>query len=273
METREFEDWAHVRQRHAGRVVVLGSGPSSRELDLAQHAGVPVLAMNGSIRRCDECGVRPLFYLCDDRGFAFERWQDVARAMALAEHVAIGWRALERFEQAGGVVPAGCRLFLLEHVNHRHGRRLQSDRLFAWQMRKDPELLASFSLLHARANRLGFSRNMARGYYCARTIAYAALQLACHLGFSDVLLSGVELDSGQGRVYEEAGQGADSARLRSRLDDDFAGHILPQFRFMAERALGADFQVSTMARQTRLPAELIPRLGGEALAAWLDAGR
>lgn len=59
------------------------------------------------------------------------------------------------------------------------------------------------SRLFYKSKNIGFSKDITDGYFCARTIAYVALQLAYYLGFKRVFFVGLDLNSEVGRFYDK----------------------------------------------------------------------
>ncbi|GIZ12835.1 lipopolysaccharide core biosynthesis protein [Pseudomonas sp. NCCP-436] len=250
-----LRDFAALRGRFSGTVFLVASGPSVADFPMARYRDWPMLSMNGSIVRFLEEGLRPLFYLCDDRGVAERKGTAVAEGIRHAQHAALGLSSLEQVARHTPEALEEGDLFLLERANRLHGQRRLSDRHFAWRHRHDPELLVQWSLLHQKRNRIGFSRNLGLGYFNARTIAYAALQLACHLGFERVFMVGVDMQAGLGQFYDPQGK-----VVPSRLDDDWDDYILPSFQLLARRVLRPDFEVFNLSRNSRIEPALVPRL-------------
>lgn len=220
-------EFGNCRGRHQGSVFLLASGPSAGEFPLSRYADWPVIAMNGSIVRCVDQHISPFFYICDDPGFVRDRPDLACLGARSAVHLAMSLdclQALHRHDPA--LLPQRASVMLLERVNRMHGLAVRSDRSYAWSIRNDPDLICGFSLLRRKTNRIGFSRDMSKGYFGARTIPYAAAQLACHLGFSQVFIVGMDLNKSIGRFYETG-----SAALPSSLDEDFDDYILPSFQF------------------------------------------
>ena len=73
------------RGQYSGTLIVLASGPSAADFPVERYRHVPMVAMNGSIVRFAETGIRPLFYLCDDRGFVRLRLPLVRQGIELAK--------------------------------------------------------------------------------------------------------------------------------------------------------------------------------------------
>ncbi|MFI8978721.1 lipopolysaccharide core biosynthesis protein [Ectopseudomonas khazarica] len=242
------------RGKYSGTLIVLASGPSAADFPLERYRHVPMVAVNGSIVRFAEAGVRPLFYLCDDRGFVRLRLPLVRQGIELAEHAALGTGALEVLLESAPEAIEGHSVCVMRRTNRPLDGAVLSDRRYAWSVRKDPDLECRFSLLRQKPNRIGFSRNMTKGYFGGRTIPYAAMQLGYHLGFRNVVLVGLDM-GGQGRFYEQG-----DAALPSRLDEDYVDYILPSFELVAERVVCQDYRMFTLSNDSRLPASLVPRL-------------
>ncbi len=248
---------ADLRNSCQGAVFIIASGPSAADFPLQRYATYPMMAMNGSINRFVEANLTPYFYLCDDSSFVRNRLPLLLQATRLAQHLALSARVIGSIPE--GELSALDRqgVYHLERVNRPlNGGKPLSYRQFAWAVRGDPELQCDFSLFRQKPNRIGFSRNLAKGYFSGRTIPYVGIQMAYHLGFSQVFLVGMDLDSSKGRFYE---QGAEA--VPSRLDGDYEDYILPCFEFMASRVLNPDFQVYNLSIGSRLPASVVPKLG------------
>lgn len=243
------------RGRYSGTLIVLASGPSAADFPLERYRHVPMVAMNGSIVRFAEAGISPLFYLCDDRGFVRLRLPLVRQGIELAQHAALGAGALEVLLESAPEAIERQSVYLMQRTNRPLDGEELSDRGYAWNVRKDPDLECRFSLWRQKPNRIGFSRNMAKGYFGGRTIPYAAMQLGYHLGFRHVVLVGVDMGAQTGRFYEQG-----DAALPSRLDEDYDDYILPSFELVAQRVVGPHYRVFNLSACSRLPASLVPRL-------------
>ncbi|MFV3371529.1 lipopolysaccharide core biosynthesis protein [Pseudomonas sp. NY15435] len=260
--------FGECRGRYQGSVFVLASGPSAGEFPLARYADWPIIAMNGSIVRCVDEQITPFFYICDDPGFVRDR-PDLARLGARsATHLAMSLNCFQELHRHDPTVLAQrANVLLLERVNRRHGMAVLSDRSYAWSIRKDPDLICGFSLLRKKTNRIGFSCDMSKGYFGARTIPFAATQLACHLGFSQVFIIGMDLNKSIGRFYETG-----AAALPSSLDEDFEDYILPSFRIVAEQVSSRyPLRLFNLSPDSRLPASVVPKVQPTQLDALLEA--
>ena len=120
--------------------------------------------------------------------------------------------------------------------------------MFAFRTLFDPELVGKFSLFSQKKNRIGFSKNLEKGYYCARTIPYVGLQAAYYLGFSKVFFSGLDLTSTKGRFYE-----ARLNVLESTLDKDYSGFIYPSFQLCSQKIFNSKFMGYNLSVASKLP--------------------
>ncbi|MBV7583404.1 lipopolysaccharide core biosynthesis protein [Pseudomonas sp. PDM33] len=261
-------EFGECRGRYQGSVFLLASGPSAGQFPLARYADWPVIAMNGSIVRCADQKITPFFYICDDPGFVRDRPDLACLGARSATHLAMSlncFQALHRHDPT--LLPQRTNVFLLERVNRRHGMAVLSDRSYAWSIRHDPDLICGFSLLRRKANRIGFSRDMSKGYFGGRTIPYAATQLACHLGFGQAFIIGMDLNKNIGRFYETG-----AAALPSSLDEDFEDYILPSFRIVAEKVTPRyPLRLFNLSQGSRLPASVVPKVEPAQLDALLEA--
>ncbi|PKR27854.1 lipopolysaccharide core biosynthesis protein [Stutzerimonas stutzeri] len=219
-----------------------------------------MIAVNGSIARFADEGVEPLFYLCDDRGVAARKGLAVAEGIKRSANAALSRSAFNEVAKQNPHLLSSANLFLLERVNRSSGQAAMSDRRFAWQVRNDPDYAVEWSLLRQKPNRIGFSRNMTNGYFNGRTIAYAALQLAYHLGFDKVFLVGVDMTPEAGQFYDPKGE-----VVPSRLGDDYADYILPSFDLMARKVVDSRFAVYNLSQKSRLPEKIIQKISYEKL--------
>ena len=252
----QFSDLSELRGSRSGDVFIVASGPSAGCFPLKLYAHLPMVALNGSIRLFGEAGVAPYFYLCDDSSFVRNRLPMLLEAVDFAQNLALSPRVVDSLLLSAPRALDGRSVYRFERVNRpARDKAALGDRRFAWKARKDGDLECRFSLLRQKANRIGFSRNLDKGYFSSRTVPYAGIQLAYHLGFSRVFLVGLDLNSSAGRFYEQ-GAGA----VPSRLDGDYEDYILPCFRLMSERVVGPHFQVYNLSVGSKLPADVVPKI-------------
>ena len=150
--------------------------------------------------------------------------------MRLSRRLAL-WKDLIRYE----ALAAGGELYLLTPAP----KLSWSELIFGL----DKELVRRRKLGTGRNRSLGFSKNLKRGFFDARTVAYLALQIAYHVGFTKVFLVGVDLDQSAGRFYEGTG----TVVSPCTLDEHFHTRILPSFEIMSKYVMDDDFQVYNLS--------------------------
>jgi hypothetical protein len=145
-----LQDFAQSRSSVTGPVLLLASGPSANEFPLHNYRSLPVVAMNGSIVRCVDEGMRPFYYLCDDPNFVIGRPALALMGVSHSEHLAMSLDVLEAIHSADASALNGKKVYLLERVNRQDGKAVMSDRGYAWSIRNDDELISNFSLLRRK---------------------------------------------------------------------------------------------------------------------------
>lgn len=238
-----LQDFETCRNIETGAVFIIASGLSAKSFPLEQFAHLPMITMNGAISMFLHTEVKPCFYACTDRSFSEQQPELFEYAMAISQRVAL-W---EDHARSSGVRPSG-RLYPLA--------KAKRPSWLGSLLGKDKALVTNHSLLHLRKKTLGFSKDMSEGFFDARTVAYLAIQLAFHLGFTKVFLVGVDFDERSGRFYENP----ESRNSPCGLDQHYTTRILPSFELLSKKVMGEDFMVYNLSDCSRLPESVIPRL-------------
>lgn len=237
-----IRDLDECRDIYSGTVFIVASGASAKDFHPEDFAHVPMITMNGAISKFVGTGVKPFFYACTDRDFSSQQPELFAQAMMLSQRVAL-W---EDHLHQESIVPDG-EVFLLSKAPK-----------LSWAevMGIDRELVRNRNFLSRRNRRIGFSKNLKRGFFDARTVAYLALQIAYHAGFTKAVMVGVDLNQSVKRFYEEASTG----RSPCGLDQHFHSRILPSFEMVSEKVISERFQVYNLSSTSRIPADVIPQV-------------
>jgi len=233
-----FAAW---RNAYRGPVLLLASGPSAGRLNLPVWRDIPVITMNGAIAKLLGSPLSPLFYVCSDLSFALQQPELYRQGLERATRLALWPEAIQALpaELAAKAHPLHrAPATRLEH--HLGAEQEQAQRLPAWFSR--------------RARDIGFSCNLDYGIFDVRTVAFIALQLAYHLGFTEIYLAGVDLDSDRPRFYEDGRSPASPCGL----DEHLHSRILPGLQVMQTAMRAAGRQVFNLSNCSRIPADLIP---------------
>jgi len=199
---------------------IIACGPSINEIDYGRLSLSNVMGVNGAIALLDRYVVRFDYYCFNDTGFVRARPELVRRIveqdLLLFTTPLCLWHLLQRMPPEA----LRCRLFLIENPQR---RALLPARTMAQVRRDHPDSeLAVFDSDRA----LGFSRDIRKGVFDVGTVAYTGLQIMAWLGFSEIVLHGVDLGNAAttARFYESPAD-----RLPTTLDQYLSGHILPSF--------------------------------------------
>ena len=254
---KKLSEWKELRNKFSGSVFVFLSGPSAKSFPVEKYSNYPFIAVNGSVSRLVELGVDPFFYIGTDIE-AIKGAGDIAvSGLNNSCYSAFSVEVYKDFfSKYKSKVDEGKldEAFKLEKATRINRGKSESIKRFAFRNILDKELKYRFSLFSNNKNRVGFSSNMGKGYYCARTIAYVAIQLAKHLGFNKVFIVGLDLTS-ENRFYEEG-----EVSALSTLDINYERFILPSFKLLSEKVVDNSFSVFNLSENSRLPNNLISKI-------------
>ncbi|WP_418949194.1 lipopolysaccharide biosynthesis protein [Pseudomonas asiatica] len=236
-------DFAACRGIAKGPVFIVASGASAKDFPQQRFADIPMITLNGAISMFRDSGVSPYFYVCTDMGFPRQQPDLYAHALQLSERVAIWPAEIDTIP-----VPTAADIYPL--------RKATRSSFYTSAFNPCPELVRSRAFWDRRSRTMGFSKDLSQGYFDARTVAYVALQIAYHLGFTQVFLVGVDLNQAAGRFYETAGR----AISPCGLDDHYERRILPSLKLMAERVVDEHFSVYNLSPTSRIPESVIPKI-------------
>lgn len=235
-----------------GAVFIVASGSSAKDFPIEQFADVPMITLNGAIAMFADTAIDPFFYLCSDTSFRLHKPHLYALAMQRSQRVALWEGEIDQLTTA----PAGA-VYALS--------KAKDQSLLASALNRESHYVRSRVLWNKRARSIGFSKDMQHGFFDARTVAYAALQLAYHVGFTKVFMVGVDLNQAGGRFYENTF----THQAPCGLDAHFERRILPSMKLMAKTVMGEDFAVYNLSANSRIPGSVIPKVDLEQVRAIL----
>ncbi len=238
-----LHDFAACRNAESGAVFIIASGQSAKSFPLEKFAHVPMITMNGAISMFMNTDIKPSFYACTDRSFSTQQPDLFNYAMAVSQRVAL-W---EDHARSSRVPPTG-EFYPLSKATKPSWLNVALGR--------QKELVTDHSLITFRKRPIGFSKDMSQGFFDARTVAYLAIQLAFHVGFSKVFLVGVDLNENSGRFYETK----DSINSPCGHDQHYDTRILPSFELMSKKVMGDDFMVYNLSDISKIPDSVIARV-------------
>ncbi|MCU1749229.1 lipopolysaccharide biosynthesis protein [Pseudomonas sp. 6D_7.1_Bac1] len=245
----EFNECHNIE---TGTVFIIASGSSAKDFPIDEFAHVPMITMNGAVALFEGTAIKPFFYVCTDMSFPTQQPELFSHAMQISQRVAL-W---EEYIRRSDIRPQG-QLFALKPAIKQSW--------FDSTFKRNKDLVRSTSLFGHRRKSIGFSKNLSDGFFDARTVAYLALQLAYHAGFTKVIMVGVDLNQSSGRFYETE----TSNKSPCALDQHFHTRILPSLKLMAEKVMNKNFSVYNLSKNSRIPDSVIPTISIQEVRAQL----
>lgn len=239
----------------SGPVFIFASGASSAEFPLSKYSHLPFIAVNGAVRRFIEEGVVPFAYVFSDENFIKNSVELVEQAVKICKFIFMPYELYEKYLSNNvELTPFLDKIYFIHKLNRENGVKKKSDWFFHISKILDKDLLFNYSFFSGRKNKIGFSKNIEKGYFCIRTIPYIALQLSYYLGFNNVFLVGMDLTASVGRFYDQENP------LPTTLDEDYPRHIGPGFEFFSKHVINETFKVYNLSTKSRVSAEVIPKI-------------
>ncbi|HEY4300043.1 MAG TPA: hypothetical protein VGM73_04155 [Candidatus Didemnitutus sp.] len=216
-----------LQDRFRGGCHILLSGPSVRKIanpGLLKNAFL--IGVNGSPQMLDEFGIGMDLYVVDDLHFVRNRTEDYLRFAGRADMTLVNYGIAAELRQRGLTIPNGV---IVETINTPFRRARPSV-----------------------ADTIVFSRRFADGLKPYGTVAYVALQAAYCLGFRQVSLFGLDLNSAT-RYYPE-GRPEPSNLLR-----EYEDLILRPFATIGAMVRAGEWSVVNASPESRLPSTVLPK--------------
>jgi KDO transferase-3 len=243
---------SQIQDTFSKRCLLMASGPSAKQVDLRLYDNEPVFFMNGSILGLTHERTSDTFFIADDAHFVRNSIDTMSKALELADHLFLSALAVNILCKELPAEIKGKRITIIERINRFHGIDALPDKLFYKEHLDDQELTFSTArLFHNKSYSIGFSKNLNKGYFSARTIPYCAMQVGFHMGAREFHIAGMDLSSG--RFYEEKNP------LVTTLNDDYSDHILPSFTLAGKLAQKEGWIILNLSKQSRLPNSVIPK--------------
>jgi KDO transferase-3 len=256
-----------VRGSCDGACFIVCTGPSINDIDLGRLAGHACMGVNGAIVKFRERDLHPTQYVISDPDFFDDRFDMVRDVITSGADCFFSFAGLSRIAEREPALLEQTRFFLTDTANHRYGVARQTPIEFEALARRDPDLVLH-QTVKPHDDAIGFSRNLLKGVFCGRNVAFRALQVARDLGYRRVFLLGMDL-GGSGdliRFYETREQG-----VRSGLESHLAPYIVPTFEVLRDLCRDEALEVYNLSAESRLPSELIPKISFDAALSMIDA--
>lgn len=245
-----------MRSACRGTGHIIACGPSINDIEYDRLQLSSVMGVNGAMTLAERHPIRFDYYCFNDTGFLRARFDLVARIVAedllLFTTPLCLWHILQRVSPGD----LRCRLFLVENPQR---RALLPARTMEEVRRDHPD--DELTIFDPERG-LGFSRDIRKGLFDVGTVAYTALQIMVWLGYSQIVLHGVDLNNAAAtpRFYETP-----ENRLPTTLDQYLPGHILPSFVRAAALLREAGVEIVNLSPKGALAGEPFRQLDWHAL--------
>ena len=240
-----------LRNTRTGRVKIIASGPSIREIPADYLLSEPEnnLYVNGAFNITEGAPFSGL-YMATDTDFISQRFDIVAEVLksdcfffttsdGIATICDMSLSALKNSK---------CRIVIFDIANRGYLKPKVSWDIFRQVHRDNDEII-----FHPDLPNIGLSVNAEHGVFCGRTVTFRALQVALHLGFSEIFIFGMDL--GGSRFYNEG-----SNAQPSNLDKDFYRSIAPSFDICQHPVVKGKALIANCSMHSRLPEESLQKV-------------
>lgn len=257
-------DYRNERARHSGVCLIVGAGPSLRDVDVRTFAAFDAIALNGAIVKYTQSGLAPRHHIMMDHK-AFETHLDYAHAGlesgALCYYPYLGVASLF-LDDAAHLGRTNLRL--IESIDKKYDQPRLNPTAFYEQHHRLPGVYMSPEHPDRRGT-IGFNAQGEAGFFTSNTVAVPAVQLALYLGYRTILLMGLELGYDGHTHFNDAQQGRNE--LMASYDPDIK--VCFELGNKACEDLGAE--IYNLTPQSLLSADIAPRLSlQDALERWGD---
>ena len=239
-----------------GDCFIIGTGPSVSRIDFASLKDKTCIGVNGSIIKFIDCGFAPDYYVITTSDF-FETRNDLVR-LALesgAKCFFPFWGISKICEKMPNVLD-GANVYLTDSLNQRYLLPRSKAKKFYQYVKNDNDFILNDK--HKKSlDKVGFSLNVAKGYFHGENVVYTAMQHAYYFGYRRLFLVGMDLnyDKNKPRFYEENNQGRPSW-----LSVSFKKSIVPCFEIVRDMITKGMFEVYNLSSESKLSNELVEKM-------------
>lgn len=244
-----LENGRDISPRTIGRVHLIATGPSVAQIDYERLQLASAIGVNGAIALCERYPVKFDYYCIMDTNFVKNRPDMVEKILrqnlTLFITPLVLWYILKNFP----ISALQCKIYLMENVcepTFLPARGcLELQRIAGRDVCQfDPEAP------------LGYSFDIERGFFDAKTVAFTALQVLTWLGYKDICVHGLDLCNTQSvpRFYETR-----EAMQPSSIESDFAAYIEPSFRKAQPLLRARGVSVTNLSLGSALDAGIFPK--------------
>lgn len=248
-----------LKNKEVGDCFIVGTGPSLDEIDFSLLKNKNCIGVNGSIIKFTEFNIVPKYYVITTQDF-FENKIDLVRDVVNSGTSCFFpyWGISSICNKIKNEI-INSKIYLTDPINQRYNTpRLKSKKFYNY-VNNDKDFL-----LHSKCKRtsdkVGFSKNLCKGYFHGENVVYTALQHGYYLGYRRFYILGMDLSyvGNKVRFYEKK----DNARP-NWLDLSYERSIVPCFEIVKEMIDSNILEVYNVSAKSRLPECLLRKMSFE----------
>jgi KDO transferase-3 len=216
-----------------------------------------VMGVNGSIALRQEFDIRFRYYVIIDASFVRNRLELVREIVAQDLVLFTRAEALKEINLCFEREEVKCRIVLFDQVDTPACAPKPSPQELLVKVKQTP----AWTIFDANRH-LGFSTDLSKSTFAAKTVAYDALQILVWLGFVEIYIHGLDLSdvNTSPRFYEDK-----EDKLSSNIDVNFANFIEPSFRGASHVLRKRGVHVYNLSPQSALEEDVFPKMHWRAL--------
>ncbi|WP_422409957.1 MULTISPECIES: 6-hydroxymethylpterin diphosphokinase MptE-like protein [unclassified Endozoicomonas] len=221
-----LENPFYLRDSINNNVLILASGPSATDIDPKQLHSLTFFAVNGSAQLLLKHDIKPDYYVIDDLDVAQKRTELVLEGITKSKVSFVSPEILSFLYSNYPNCTKSNKFVVIFKRSKKPGTKESPLINYIKGLFDDNIYQSKTAIFSAKKRTLGFSTDITKGYFSARTIPFVAAQIAHYMGGKKIFFSGLDLQ-GTERFYEKS-----EKALPSTLDDSFSRYIEPSFKFL-----------------------------------------
>jgi len=255
----QTKDIFSLQNKFSGDCFIVGTGPSVNEADFARLRNHSCFGVNGAIIEFEKYEFPPDFYVITTYDFFDKRSELVRQVLRSGAKCFFPFYGIGKIcEKMENLLPVS-EIYLTDPLNQRYNVPRQRARLFLQYAKQDDDFILhhNYKKYRKALDKVGFSKNLTKGYFHGENVVYTALQHAFYLGFRRIFILGMDLNYSGGlvRFYEKK----EEARP-NWLDLSYNRSILPCFEIVHDMMKKGLIEVYNVSLDSRLPEIVIPKI-------------
>ncbi len=246
----------NIRNSHYGDCFLIGTGPSINEIDISLLEKKTCFGVNGAIAKFSGLYFKPKYYAVSTYDFFVNRFEMVREVMLEGIQSFFPFWGISQICEHDISLLKNAQIFLADPISQKYGIPKMDDEDFDKLNEFDTDFV-----LHREKRKMndkvGFSRNLLKGYFHGENILYTSLQIAYFIGYRRFFIVGMDLNySGPNpRFYEKTNNSRPTW-----VDQSFDRSIVPCFEIVRDLILNKEIQVYNVSPESRLPKEIITKV-------------